>query len=191
MNPDKSSIRISLPNSLFVYNILRSIPFKAVHRSKLSFLSNPKVFFFCCMLQYKPFDNRWLFLLLNPQSEKLWAIRLLSVACLSLAAKMEELKVPMLSEFPLQDYNFGSKVIQRMELLVLSTLEWRMCSISPFDFLHFFITKLCKESPPSNIVSTAVEIILAIIRGTYELFMLNWYYCTNFILYIYVLMWVF
>lgn len=99
------------------------------------------------------------------QSEKLWAIRLLSVACLSLAAKMEEVKVPMLSEFPLQDYNFGSKVIQRMELLVLSTLEWRMSSISPFDFLHFFITKLCKDSPPSNIVSRTVEIILAIMRG--------------------------
>ncbi|XP_059461505.1 cyclin-D5-1-like [Corylus avellana] len=98
------------------------------------------------------------------ESEKLWAIRLLSVACLSLAAKMEEVKVPLLSEFPLQDYNFGSKVIQRMELLVLSTLEWRMSSISPFDFLHFFIKKLCKESPPSNIVSRTVEIILAIMR---------------------------
>jgi cyclin D5 len=107
------------------------------------------------------------------QSEKLWAIRLLSVACLSLAAKMEEVKVPMLSEFPLQDYNFGSRVIQRMELLVLSTLEWRMCSISPFDFLHFFITKLCKEPPPSNIFSRTLEIILAIMRGTCELFMLS------------------
>ncbi|KAE8057066.1 hypothetical protein FH972_013787 [Carpinus fangiana] len=98
------------------------------------------------------------------ESEKLWAIRLLSVACLSLAAKMEEVKVPMLSEFPLQDYNFGSRVIQRMELLVLSTLEWRMCSISPSDFLHFFITKLCKESPPSNIVPRTLEIILAVMR---------------------------
>ncbi|KAK4559836.1 hypothetical protein RGQ29_008854 [Quercus rubra] len=97
-------------------------------------------------------------------SEKLWAIRLLSVACLSLAAKMEELKVPMLSEFFLEDYNFESKFIQRMELLVLNTLEWRMCLITPFAFLHFFITKLCKESPPSNILSRTVELILAITR---------------------------
>lgn len=119
------------------------------------------------------------------QGEKLWAIRLLSVACLSLAAKMEELKAPMLSEFPLQDYNFGSKAIQRMELLVLSTLEWRMCTISPFDFLHFFITKLCNESPPTNVVvSTAVEIILAIMRGNF----INFYVELILILYIYVLM---
>ncbi|KAF5461934.1 hypothetical protein F2P56_017992 [Juglans regia] len=98
-------------------------------------------------------------------SEKLWAIRLLSVACLSLAAKMEEVKVPALSEYLLEDYNFDSKVIQRMELLVLSTLEWRMCSITPFAFLYFFLTKLCDiESPPSNIVSRTVEIMLALMR---------------------------
>ncbi|KAG6644350.1 cyclin-D5-1-like [Carya illinoinensis] len=97
-------------------------------------------------------------------SEKLWAIRLLSVACLSLAAKMEEVKVPVLSKYLLEDYNFDSKVIQRMELLVLSTLEWRMCSITPFAFLYFFLTKLCDESPPSNIVSRTVEITLALMR---------------------------
>ncbi|KAG2699006.1 hypothetical protein I3843_07G172700 [Carya illinoinensis] len=97
-------------------------------------------------------------------SENLWAIRLLSVACLSLAAKMEELKVPVLSEYLLEDYNFDSEVIQRMELLVLSTLEWRMCSITPFPFLYFFINKFYEESPPSNIVSRTVQIILAIMR---------------------------
>ncbi|XP_041016642.1 cyclin-D5-1-like [Juglans microcarpa x Juglans regia] len=97
-------------------------------------------------------------------SENLWAIRLLSVACLSLAAKMDELKVPVLSEYLLEDYNFDSEVIQRMELLVLSTLEWRMCSITPFAFLYFFINKFYEESPPSNIVSRTVQIILAIMR---------------------------
>ena len=122
------------------------------------------------LLQDSPFDYQCLFFVVEfvnvVQSEKLWAIRLLSVACLSLAAKMEELKVPMLSEFFLEDYNFESKFIQRMELLVLNTLEWRMCLITPFAFLHFFITKLCKESPPSNILSRTVELILAITRGT-------------------------
>lgn len=108
----------------------------------------------------------WVFCFNVVQSEKLWAIKLLSVTCLSLAAKMEELKVPMLSEFLLEDYNFDSKAIQRMELLVLNTLEWRMCPITPFAFLHFFISKLCKESPPSNIVSRIVELTFAITRGT-------------------------
>ncbi|KAF2309663.1 hypothetical protein GH714_004508 [Hevea brasiliensis] len=43
------------------------------------------------------------------ENEKLWAVRLLSVACLSLAAKMEEIKAPALSEFHTEDYNFESK----------------------------------------------------------------------------------
>lgn len=103
------------------------------------------------------------------QSEQLWAIKLLSVACLSLAAKMEELNVPALSEFQLEDYHFESKVIQRMELLVLNTLEWRMASTTPFAFLYYFITKLCKESPPTNVVSTIVGLILATMRGIWLL----------------------
>ncbi|XVF17535.1 hypothetical protein REPUB_Repub10bG0131400 [Reevesia pubescens] len=95
---------------------------------------------------------------------KLWAIRLLSVACLSLAAKMEECRVPALSEFPVQDYQFENKLIQRMELLVLSTLEWKMGSITPFPYLHYFISKFYGESRPKGLVSKALELILAMIK---------------------------
>ncbi|XP_059635458.1 cyclin-D5-2-like [Cornus florida] len=102
------------------------------------------------------------------ENEKHWAIRLLSVACLSLAAKMEEeCTVPALSEFPGEDNRFESKVIQRMELLVLNTLEWKMGSVTPYAYVHYFITsitKLCKDRPPRNIVSRTVELILAIMR---------------------------
>ncbi|KAA3461456.1 cyclin-D5-1-like [Gossypium australe] len=42
---------------------------------------------------------------------KLWVIRLLSVACLSLAAKMEERRVPVLSEYPTQDHFENKKSI--------------------------------------------------------------------------------
>lgn len=95
----------------------------------------------------------------------MWAIRLLSVACLSLAAKMEECNVPMLSEFPTQDYDFGSKVIERMELLVLSTLEWNLGSITPFPYLNYFINKFCGDSRTKGLVSSAVELILAMTKG--------------------------
>ncbi|KAJ4714734.1 cyclin-D5-1-like [Melia azedarach] len=95
---------------------------------------------------------------------KLWAIRLLSVACLSLAAKMEECKVPALSEFRVEDFDFESKVIQRMELLVLCTLEWKMGSITPFAFLHHFISKFCGECRPKELVSRAVELIMTITK---------------------------
>ncbi|KAF2294704.1 hypothetical protein GH714_015660 [Hevea brasiliensis] len=95
---------------------------------------------------------------------KLWAIRLLSLACLSLAAKMEECRVPPLSEFPVEDYCFENKVIQRMELLVLNTLEWKMGSTTPFSYLHYFISKICGESRPKETISRAVELILALIK---------------------------
>ncbi|XVE82928.1 hypothetical protein DITRI_Ditri16bG0044600 [Diplodiscus trichospermus] len=101
---------------------------------------------------------------------KLWAIRLLSVACLSVAAKMEECRVPALSEFPIEDYQFENKMIQRMELLVLSTLEWKMGSITPFAYLHYFISKFYGESRPKGLVSKALELIVVMIK---EIIFLN------------------
>ncbi|KAJ0039556.1 hypothetical protein Pint_27903 [Pistacia integerrima] len=95
---------------------------------------------------------------------KRWAIRLLSVACLSLAAKMEECKVPSLSEFVVEDFDFENKAIQRMELLVLSTLEWKMGSITPFKFLGYFISKFSGKGRPKELVCKAVELIVTITR---------------------------
>ncbi|OMO56490.1 hypothetical protein CCACVL1_26514 [Corchorus capsularis] len=104
---------------------------------------------------------------------KLWAIRLLSVACLSLAAKMEECRVPPLSEFPIEDYHFENKVIQRMELLILSTLEWKMGSVTPFAYLHYFIHKLYAESNSNKeLVSNAIELIMAMAK---EISLVNQY----------------
>ncbi|KAL9450231.1 hypothetical protein AB3S75_012045 [Citrus x aurantiifolia] len=98
-------------------------------------------------------------------SDKLWAIKLLSVACVSVAAKMEEVKVPALSELQnIDGYNFGNSVILRMELMLLTTMDWRMGSITPFSFLHHFIRKFCKDSSPSNVLPRTVALILAIMR---------------------------
>ncbi|XVE70190.1 hypothetical protein DITRI_Ditri10aG0052600 [Diplodiscus trichospermus] len=99
-------------------------------------------------------------------TEKSWVIQLLSMTCISLAAKMEEIQVPTLSELKTQfkEVTFGSRVIERMELLVLNTLEWKMNSITPFAFLPFFISKICKESPPDHFMSRTVQFILAIMK---------------------------
>ncbi|CAI9763369.1 unnamed protein product [Fraxinus pennsylvanica] len=75
---------------------------------------------------------------------------------------MDEHKIPALSEYHVDDYNFEGNVIQRMELLILHTLEWKMNSITPFAFLHNFTTKLCGEcshkelNRPSIIAAAAV-----------------------------------
>lgn len=94
------------------------------------------------------------------QAEKNWAIRLLSIACVSLAAKMEECNVPELSKFQLEDcYFFQGKVIQKMELLVLTTLDWNMSIITPFSFLSYFIKKF------GNVSNTMQPIFTVIMEG--------------------------
>ncbi|XP_057780068.1 cyclin-D5-3-like [Salvia miltiorrhiza] len=93
------------------------------------------------------------------EAEQSWAIKLLSMACLSLAAKMEEIRVPALSEFCVEDYNFESSVIQRMELLVLNSLGWKMGSPTPYNFTTFFANKFS-----ANSFSTIMKLILSSVR---------------------------
>ncbi|KAF0888919.1 hypothetical protein E2562_020141 [Oryza meyeriana var. granulata] len=76
-----------------------------------------------------------------------WAARLLSIACVSVAAKMEEYRSPALSEFDAGDgHMFCSDSIRRMELLVLSTLGWRMGAVTPFDYLPCFSSRLHRHN---------------------------------------------
>ncbi|XP_020257717.1 cyclin-D5-3-like isoform X2 [Asparagus officinalis] len=98
------------------------------------------------------------------ESDKYWAFRLLSIACLSLAAKMEECFVPMLSEYQTEDFGFESKTIQRMELLILSTLDWRMNLVTPFAYLSHFTAKLETDIKAEEIVSKSTGFILGIIN---------------------------
>ncbi|KAI7744623.1 hypothetical protein M8C21_030481 [Ambrosia artemisiifolia] len=73
-----------------------------------------------------------------------WKFQLLSVACLSLAAKMNEPEVPLLLDLQVSEprFVFEPKSIQRMELWVMEKLNWRLRSVTPFDFIHYFILKL-------------------------------------------------
>ncbi|KAL6507434.1 hypothetical protein OROGR_023629 [Orobanche gracilis] len=70
------------------------------------------------------------------QRDKPWMSQLAAVACLSIAAKVEETHVPLLLDFQVEEskYMFESKTIQRMELLVLSTLQWKMNLVTPINF---------------------------------------------------------
>ncbi|KAL2543126.1 Cyclin-D1-1 [Abeliophyllum distichum] len=96
-----------------------------------------------------------------------WPLQLLSVACLSLAAKMEELLVPSLLDLQVEDakFIFEPRNIQRMELLVLRVLDWRLRSISPFNYLNFFANKIDSTGTYTMILtSRANEIILSNIQ---------------------------
>ncbi|GFY89508.1 similar to CYCLIN D3;2 [Actinidia rufa] len=94
-----------------------------------------------------------------------WPFQLLAVACLSVAAKMEEPFVPLLLDLQVLEprFVFEPKTVQRMELWVMANLDWRLRSVTPpsitsitsspgslvpvIDFLGF---------PPSAIAAAAV-----------------------------------
>ncbi|KAH7280197.1 hypothetical protein KP509_37G055700 [Ceratopteris richardii] len=76
---------------------------------------------------------------------KAWLLQLVAVASISLAAKLEETYVPLPFELQIGDleYVFESSTIQRMELLILSTLHWEMSFVTPFSYLHYLLHKAC------------------------------------------------
>ncbi|MBA0734997.1 hypothetical protein Gogos_018882, partial [Gossypium gossypioides] len=85
---------------------------------------------------------------LKLQQDNPWMSQLAAVACLSLAAKVEETQVPILLDLQVEESNyvFDSKTIQRMELLVLSTLQWRMNPITPISFFNHITSRLGLKS---------------------------------------------
>ncbi|KAH0451820.1 hypothetical protein IEQ34_019119 [Dendrobium chrysotoxum] len=99
---------------------------------------------------------------------KAWMTQLLAVACLSLAAKMEETEVPLSLDLQIANskYVFEAKTIQRMELLVLSTLKWRMQSVTPFSFIDYFLHMFNDgNSPKEWEIHRCVELILCTVKG--------------------------
>lgn len=92
-------------------------------------------------------------------------VSLISVGCISLAAKMEEVRVPSLPQLQTEGVTFESTNVERVELGILSTLQWRMNYATPFAFLRYFIIKLSRQdSPPRETVSRTVQSILALMR---------------------------
>lgn len=85
---------------------------------------------------------------LHFQKDKPWMAQLVAVACLSLAAKVEETHVPLLLDLQVEEtkYVFEAKTIQRMELLVLSTLNWKMNPVTPLSFIDHIVRRLGLKS---------------------------------------------
>ncbi|KAG8494005.1 hypothetical protein CXB51_011400 [Gossypium anomalum] len=99
---------------------------------------------------------------------KAWMMQLLAVACLSLAAKMEETEVPLVLDLQVCEskFVFEARTIQRMELLVLSTLSWRMQAITPFSFIDYFLYKLNDDKTPlRSSVLGSIQLISSTIKG--------------------------
>lgn len=106
-----------------------------------------------------------------PKGKK-WMMQLLAVSCLSLAAKMEETEVPISIDLQVGEckFVFEARTIQRMELLILSTLKWRMQAITPFSFIDQFMEKMNnggggEKTLCSSLIFKSTQLILSTIRG--------------------------
>lgn len=149
--------------------------------------------------------NCWLVLIwcFHSQKQRAWTMSLLALACLSLAAKIDEPKVPlcldlqvnsfdlmqsslnMLSQISLitlwwlvylvvffqvgeSKYVFESETIQKMELMVLNKLGWRMQAITPFSFIDYFLSKISDdETTIGASILKSVQLILSAARGNF------------------------
>ncbi|KAG6488480.1 hypothetical protein ZIOFF_049723 [Zingiber officinale] len=108
--------------------------------------------------------------LLRLQDDKPWMGRLAAVACLSLAAKVEETRVPLSVDLQMPEtpedggFVFEPKTVRRMELLVLSALRWRMNPVTPLSFLHHFFPRLHSKAKSAGTDAGAVRRIRALLR---------------------------
>nr|XP_025651051.1 cyclin-D4-1-like isoform X1 [Arachis hypogaea]XP_025697710.1 cyclin-D4-1-like isoform X1 [Arachis hypogaea] len=119
---------------------------------------------FCLSVNYL---DRFLSLYELPRG-KSWTMQLLAVACLSIGAKMEEVKVPQSVDLQVGEpkFVFEAKTIQRMELLVLSTLRWKMQALTPCSFIDYFLKKITfKQHLANRTISRSIQLTLSIIRG--------------------------
>ncbi|CAJ1931329.1 unnamed protein product [Sphenostylis stenocarpa] len=81
---------------------------------------------------------------------------------------MDEIRVPQSVDLQVGEpkFVFEAKTIQKMELLVLSKLRWKMCALTPFSFIDYFLCKItCEQHPAKSYIAISVQLILSIIRG--------------------------
>ncbi|KAF6157338.1 hypothetical protein GIB67_004276 [Kingdonia uniflora] len=101
--------------------------------------------------------------------DKGWVLQLVCVACFSLAAKLEESRPPTFRQLKgeceelIPDFNLES--IYDAEIHVLSALDWRMRSVTPFTFIDFFAKKVDSTGTATEfLISRATNLILTTIK---------------------------
>ncbi|KAI3451207.1 hypothetical protein Pfo_007872 [Paulownia fortunei] len=102
------------------------------------------------------------------RGDKKWAIQLVAVACLSLAAKIEEVNVPSTVDLQAGEpkFMFEGKNIQRTEILVLNRLNWKIKAYTPCNFIDYYLRKMNDaEFPSGPAISRSLQIILSTIEG--------------------------
>ena len=61
---------------------------------------------------------------------------------------------------------FEARTIERMELLVLTTLGWRMQAVTPFSFIDHYLHKIHDDKLSIKMsIARSIHLLLNIIQG--------------------------
>ncbi|KAJ9185237.1 hypothetical protein P3X46_004894 [Hevea brasiliensis] len=98
---------------------------------------------------------------------KNWMVELLSVACLSVASKFIEISTPSLQEMQMEDldHSFQSITIQRMELMLLQALGWRLGSTTAYSYVELLTINIdpSRSHLRKDLVARVTELLLGAI----------------------------
>ncbi|KAK4745338.1 hypothetical protein SAY87_011650 [Trapa incisa] len=94
--------------------------------------------------------------------KKPWTLSLIATSCVSLAAKMQGVSIPLSDLQVNGGLVFDSETVQRAEVLILGALKWRMRSITPFSFIPIFISlfQIQELALRHALIARTTEIIL-------------------------------
>ncbi|KAJ4815620.1 CYCLIN D3 [Rhynchospora pubera] len=128
------------------------------------------------LLSVNYLDRCFLSGVLQLHHDKPWMGRLAAVACFSLAAKIEETRVPLLLDLQLPvtqqeetntgdgtGFLFEAKTVRRMELLVLTALEWRLNPVTALSFIQPLVSLLYSGKRGNYITSRCEAILLSVL----------------------------
>ncbi|CAL9057707.1 unnamed protein product [Musa banksii] len=95
-----------------------------------------------------------------------WMVDLLSVACLSIASKMDEVSIPSWYDLQMEDlsHSFAASTIQEMELMVLERLDWRLACITPLSYVE--VLTWGSEHTRTPCIARTIELLLCALSGT-------------------------
>ncbi|CAO1943913.1 unnamed protein product [Urochloa humidicola] len=74
--------------------------------------------------------------------EEAWMVELVSVACLSIACKLDEVNIPSLHDLQMEEvlsHSFRPATVRDMELTLLKALQWRLACVTPYSFLQLLL----------------------------------------------------
>ncbi|KAM7262027.1 hypothetical protein ACFE04_021104 [Oxalis oulophora] len=111
---------------------------------------------FCLSVNYL---DRFLSMTELPDKDHSWTVKILALACISIGTKVaESFEVPSLIHLQVEEeWKIGEEIklvftsgsMKRMELLLLSRLDWKMQVITPYSFIDYFLTKINGGRYPS------------------------------------------